>query len=192
MVSYASLSEFGQNVVVNLTSSWATGTAGSDVFQGIEHVLTGVGDDQLIGNAAANYLSAGSGRDVLRGEAGADSLDGGEGDDTLYGGEGADSMAGGSGNDLYFYIDSQDQVIEVSGGGQDTIITSANVTMAADVEVLVIADGVSGLTLIAGPTGGMMVGNGLSQNFQGGAGDDVILAGGGSLADILALFNNWL
>jgi Ca2+-binding RTX toxin-like protein len=129
---------------------------------------------------------------VLRGEAGADSLDGGEGGDTLYGGEGADSMAGGSGNDLYFYIDSQDQVIEVFGGGQDTIITSANVTMAADVEVLVIADGVSGLTLIAGPTGGMMVGNGLSQNFQGGAGDDVILAGGGSLADILALFNNCL
>jgi hypothetical protein len=28
-----------------------------------------------------------------------------------------------------------------------------------------------------------------SQNFQGGAGDDVILAGGGSLADIMALFN---
>jgi Ca2+-binding RTX toxin-like protein len=192
LVNYAGLSEFGQNVVVNLTSSWATGTAGSDVLQGIEHVLTGAGDDQLVGNAAANYLSAGSGQDVLRGEAGADSLIGGEGDDTLYGGEGADSMAGGSGNDLYFYIDSQDQVIEVSGGGQDTIITSANVTMAADVEVLVIADGVSSLTVIAGPTGGMLVGNGLSQTFQGGAGDDVILAGGGTLADILALFNNWL
>jgi Ca2+-binding RTX toxin-like protein len=192
LVSYASLSEFGQNVVVNLTSSWATGTAGSDLLQGIEHVLTGAGDDQLIGNAAANYLSAGSGGDVLWGEAGADSLDGGEGDDTLYGGEGADSMAGGAGNDLYFYIDPQDLIVEFPGSGQDTIITSANITMAADVEVLVIADSVSGLTVIAGSTGTMMVGNGLSQNFQGGAGDDVILAGGGSLADILALFNNWL
>jgi Ca2+-binding RTX toxin-like protein len=129
---------------------------------------------------------------VLWGEAGADSLDGGEGDDTLYGGEGADSMAGGSGNDLYFYIDSQDLVIEVSGGGQDTITTSANLIMPADVEVLVIADSVSGLTLIGGPTEGMMVGNGLSQNFQGGAGDGVILAGGGSIADILAIFNNCL
>jgi hypothetical protein len=101
-------------------------------------------------------------------------------------------MAGGTGNDLYFHIDSQDLIVEFPGGGQDTIITSANVTMAADVEVLLIADGVSGLTLIAGPTGTMMVGNGLSQNFQGGGGDDVILAGGGSLADILDLFNNWL
>ena len=189
LVSYASLSEFGQNVVVNLTSSWATGAAGSDFLQGIEHVLTGAGDDQLFGNAAANYLSAGSGRDELRGEAGADTLDGGEGDDTLYGGEGADSMAGSTGNDLYFQIDSQDLIVEFPGGGQDTIITSANITMPADVEVLLIAEGVSGLTLVAGPTGVMMVGNGLSQNFQGGAGDDVILAGGGSLADILTLFN---
>jgi Ca2+-binding RTX toxin-like protein len=219
LASYANLSEFGQNVVVNLASSWATGASGSDFLHGIEYVLTGAGNDQLIGNTAANYLSAGSGADILWGEASADTLDGGEQDDTLYGGadgdlliggvgrdsisgdagndtlnggEGADCMAGGGGNDLYFYIDSQDQVIEVAGGGQDTIITSANVTMTADVEVLVIADGVSNLTLVAGSGGALMVGNGLSQTFQGGAGDDVILAGGGSLTDILALFNNWL
>jgi Ca2+-binding RTX toxin-like protein len=218
-VSYANLSEFGQNVVVNLANSAASGAAGSDWLQGIEHVLTGAGSDQIIGNAAANYLSAGSGLDMLWGEAGADTLDGGEqddmlsggadgdsliggagrdslsgdaGNDTLFGGEGADTMAGGAGNDLYYFIEAQDQIIEFAGGGQDTIITSADITMGANVEVLVIADGLSGLSLVAGANGSMMIGNGLAHRFQGGAGDDVILAGGGSLTDILALFNNWL
>jgi Ca2+-binding RTX toxin-like protein len=99
-------------------------------------------------------------------------------------------MAGGAGNDLYFFIDSQDRIIEAAGGGQDTIITSANITLAAEVEVLIVAEGVSDLSLVARPGGSIMVGNGLSHSFQGGTGDDVILAGGGSLADILALFAN--
>jgi Ca2+-binding RTX toxin-like protein len=217
-VSYADLSEFGLNVTVNLNSSLAVGAAGADQLQGIEHVTTGAGADQLHGNAWANNLSAGAGADGLWGGAGADTLDGGEqddtllggsegdlliggvgrdsmagdaGNDTLDGGEGADSMAGGSGNDLYFFIDAQDQIIETAGGGQDTIITSADVSMAAEVEVLVIAQGVSDLNLIAGACGAVMIGNGLSHTFQGGAGDDVILADGGSLADILALFATW-
>ena len=217
LISYANLSEFGQNVAVNLTSGRATGASGSDILQGIEHVLTGAGQDQLFGNSAANYLSAGSGADTLWGEAGADTLDGGEQDDTLYGGadddlliggvgrdsisgdagndrlaggEGADTMAGGADNDLYYFFEAQDRIIETSGGGQDTIITSANITMAADVEVLVIADGVSNLRLVGRAGGALMVGNGLGHSFQGGSGDDVILAGGGSLADILSLFNN--
>lgn len=217
-VSFANLSDFGQNVVVNLTNGGAWEAGGSDLLQSIEHVLTGAGHDQLFGNAVANYLSAGSGFDILWGEAGADTLDGGEhddtldggadgdlliggvgrdtimgdaGNDTLIGGEGADSMAGGDGNDLYYFIEAQDQIIEVPSGGQDTIITSANITMGANVEVLIIAEGVSDLTLVARSTGSMMIGNGLSHTFQGGAGDDVILAGGGSLADIMVLFNSW-
>jgi Ca2+-binding RTX toxin-like protein len=113
------------------------------------------------------------------------------GNDTLDGGAGADTMAGGAGNDVYFFIDSQDQIIETAGGGQDTIITSADVSMAAEVELLLIAQGVSDLNLIAGTRGIVMIGNGLSHNFQGGAGDDLILADGGSLADILALFATW-
>ncbi len=216
-VSYADLSEFGQNVAVNLVNGIATGAAGSDQLQGIEHVTTGAGDDQLIGDGLANYLSAGAGVDRLWGGAGADTLYGGEhddalfggtegdlligavgqdsisgdaGNDTLDGGEGADTMAGGTGNDLYFFIDSQDQIIENAGGGQDTIITSANIALASEVEVLMVAAGVSDLTLVARPGGSIMVGNGLSHSFQGGTGDDVILAGGGSLADILALFAN--
>ena len=126
LVSYASLSEFGQNVVVNLTSSWATGAAGSDFLQGIEHVLTGAGDDQLIGNTAANYLSAGSGRDVMWGEAGADTLDGGEGDDTLYGGESADSMAG-NGLSQNFQGGAGDDVILAGGGSLADILTLFNI-----------------------------------------------------------------
>ncbi|MBM3587784.1 MAG: calcium-binding protein [Alphaproteobacteria bacterium] len=76
-ISYANLSEFGQNVVVHPANSAASGAAGRDWLQGIEHVLTGAGNDQIIGNAAANHLLEGAGSDMLWGDAGADTLDGG-------------------------------------------------------------------------------------------------------------------
>jgi hypothetical protein len=92
---------------------------------------------------------------------------------------------------MTFITSSKPRIIEMSGGGQDTIVTAADITMAADVEVLIIADGASNLSLVARSGGSLMIGNGLGHNFQGGAGDDVILAGGGNLADIMALFAPW-
>ena len=50
---------------------------------GIEDIVTGDGDDVLIGNAGDNRLVAGRGDDVLHLSAGDDLLDGGAGDDVL-------------------------------------------------------------------------------------------------------------
>jgi Ca2+-binding RTX toxin-like protein len=117
-----------------------------------------------------------------------DSLTGGIGADTLDGGDGADTLAGGNGNDLFFISDTFDRIIETAGGGADTIITSVSMTMPDQVEAMRVASDVSGVTITGGAGNDMLMGNGLANNFNGGAGDDVILTGSATLADIYALF----
>jgi hypothetical protein len=137
------------------------------------------GNDSLVGT---------TGNDSIDGLAGNDSILGAAGNDTLAGGTGADTLGGGTGNDLFFVTDAGDVVIELAGGGADTIIASVNMTMPDQVEVLQIASGISGITITGGAGNDMLIGNGLGNTFIGGAGDDVILAGNVTLADIYALF----
>jgi subtilisin family serine protease len=117
-----------------------------------------------------------------------DSLAGGNGADTLEGIDGAHTLNGGGGNDLYIISDTLDIIIETANGGADTIITSLSMAMPDHIEALRIADGVSGITITGGAGNDMLIGNGLSNSFNGGAGDDVILTGSATLADIYALF----
>jgi Ca2+-binding RTX toxin-like protein len=133
-------------------------------------------------------ISGSGGNDSIDGLAGNDSILGAAGNDTLAGGTGADTLGGGTGNDLFFVTDAGDLVIELAGGGADTIIASVNMTMPDQVEVLQIASGISGITITGGAGNDMLIGNGLANTFVGGAGDDVILAGNVTLADIYALF----
>ena len=148
----------------------------------IENATGGFANDTLIGNGAHNLLIGNAGVDSLSGEAGNDTLDGGGGVDTLSGGQGADR----------FLIDTaSDQVIETSGGGADTIISSVSYTVPAHVEALMLAAGVSGLSLTGSSGSDILIGNGLANNFFGGAGDDVIMGQDMSVATILALFSTW-
>ena len=117
-----------------------------------------------------------------------DSLVGGNGADTLNGADGADTLSGGSGNDLFIISDTFDRIIETAGGGEDTIITSVSMTMPDQVEAMRIAADVTGITITGGAGNDMLIGNGLTNNFNGGSGDDVILAGNVTLAEIYALF----
>ena len=137
------------------------------------------GDDNLTATAGNDSIDALSGNDSIFGDAG---------DDTLVGGAGADTMGGGAGDDLFFVLDAGDLVIETAGEGADTIITSVSMTMPDHVEALQIASYISGITITGGAGNDMLIGNGLSNIFIGGAGDDVILAGNVTLADVFALF----
>ncbi|MCA3344939.1 MAG: hypothetical protein ING24_21210 [Roseomonas sp.] len=140
------------------------------------------GDDNLTAAADNDSIDALSGNDSIFGDAG---------DDTLAGGAGADTMDGGAGDDLFFVLDAGDLIIETVGGGADTIITSVSMTMPDHVEALQIASDTSGITLTGGVGNDMLIGSGLSNIFIGGAGDDVILAGNVTLADIFVLFTTW-
>jgi Ca2+-binding RTX toxin-like protein len=63
---------------------------------GLEIVLGGRGDDNIIGNSIANVLVGNSGNDVLTGNSGRDILIGGRGTNLLLGGNDDDILIGGS------------------------------------------------------------------------------------------------
>ena len=66
---------------------------------------------------------------------------GGAGNDTLDGGAGSDSMAGGDGDDTYRVDRGDDVVVELPGGGTDTVLSSVNLALVAEVENLVLTGG---------------------------------------------------
>lgn len=97
----------------------------------IEELLTGTGNDYVLGNGANNMVRGGAGSDTIYGFTGAD---------TLFGDQGADRLIGGSGNDTYF-IDPSDSIVEVAGGGTDLIYSSANYQLAEHFENLILNSG---------------------------------------------------
>jgi serralysin len=115
----------------------------------------GAGDFNAVGNAVANVIIGGSGADVLDGKGGADTLIGGLGDDT------------------YVIDNVADLVVELAGGGVDTIRTSVSYALGENVENLVLFNS----SAING------VGNGLDNTITGNAGANVIDGGAG--ADLL-------
>ncbi|MCA3431753.1 MAG: hypothetical protein INF71_19280 [Roseomonas sp.] len=161
----------------------------SDDFAIMQSVLSGA--DSLTGSPQSDFLMGYAGNDTFLGNSGADTLDGGAGNDTLDGGAGADSLAGGAGNDHYIVNHALDLMIEAAGGGTDVIVTSASITVPLNMEEIRIATGSSALTITGGLGSETIIGNGLSNNLYGGAGDDVLLASPMNSIDILALFNGW-
>src|SRR5688500_3977655 len=98
----------------------------------LDLAFTGLGQHDVLVNlvAAGVTLTGTAGDDTLVGTAASDTLNGGNGNDTLDGLGGPDVMIGGAGNDIFVvdYIgDAEhigDQVIELAGGGTDTIRTA--------------------------------------------------------------------
>ncbi len=103
-------------------------------------------DNVLVGNSAANTLT------------------GGAGNDTLNGGAGADKMLGGLGDDTYTVDNASDVVTENASEGTDLINSSITLTLAANVEALV----VTGATAING------TGNALNNLLRGNTGNNVL------------------
>jgi Ca2+-binding RTX toxin-like protein len=117
----------------------------------------GSADFTGIGNALGNHITAETGNDLLDG------------------GAGADAMAGGAGNDTYIVDDSGDVVIELTGGGVDTVQTGLLVySLAANVEGLAF----SGIGNFSGS------GNALANTIAGGGGNDLLngLAGADTMS----------
>lgn len=151
----------------NLGHDLVNGGDGADYVygnDGNDTVVGGVGNDRLYGGADNDSLDGSIGTDLLYGEAGDDILTGSDLANTLDGGTGIDTMTGGTGNDRYYVDDTADQIVELAGGGTDTVYTTASLTMADNLETMVM----NGSTAIDG------VGNALSNRMTGNASDNVL------------------
>ncbi len=80
-----------------------------DLFNAIENLTGGTGNDLLAGNAAVNVIDggAGSGNDTLWGRGGNDALTGGDGNDWLLGNDGIDTLTAGTGADRVYWFGSE-------------------------------------------------------------------------------------
>jgi Ca2+-binding RTX toxin-like protein len=115
----------------------------------------------ITGTSGADKLKAGAFGDHI--------LVGGLGNDTLTGGANLTRMEGGAGNDTYNVNSIRDIVLEFAGGGDDTVYTKINYTLADHVETLRLA--ATNLTVH---------GNELDNRVVGSAGVDIIYGGGGA------------
>jgi serralysin len=135
----------------------------------VENATGGSGADTITGNSANNVLNGGFGNDTISG---------GLGSDTLIGGLGVDSMNGGDGADFY-YVDNAGDVtgettVDVATGGFDIVITTANHTLGANIEQLVMEGGATSGT--GNATANILYGLNSSTvlTLNGAGGDDVI------------------
>jgi Ca2+-binding RTX toxin-like protein len=157
------------------------GGIADQVFTSVSYALSanvenisalGVGTLILTGNELNNKLT---------GNAAANTLKGGAGHDTLNGSVGADSMEGGDGNDVYYVDNLSDLVIEeLNGGlgGYDTVYSSINYALGADVERLVLAGTTSHGT--GNALSNALIGNASSNWLNGAQGADSMNGGRGN------------
>lgn len=97
-------------------------------------------------------------------------------------------LVGGNGNDSYMLNDGSTTVLEMAGGGTDTVKSYlANYTLPANVENLLLGDTVSGSPGMRDPNGSgnelnnRITGNAQSNILRGMGGDDILDGGAGKL-----------
>jgi Ca2+-binding RTX toxin-like protein len=183
----------------NVAANRLDGGAGADAMAG------GAGDDTYVVDNPADTVTevAGEGTDtveasvtyalpangerlVLAGSADLDgtgneldnALTGNGGANRLQGGAGADTMVGGAGDDVYVVDNLADVVVELPGGGTDTVESSVSYALTEALESLRLI-GPEALTGTGNALNNRLTGNGAANRLEGGAGDDVLDGGGG-------------
>ncbi|QOL49084.1 beta strand repeat-containing protein [Massilia litorea] len=141
-------------------------------------VLTGGAVINGSGNELDNVITGNNAANTLNGGAGMDTLVGNGGDDILDGGSGADLMQGGVGNDTYVVEDAKDAVVEGAGAGTDTVQSSIDYTLTANVENLVLT-GAANLSGSGNALANSITGNAGNNLIDGGAGIDTMAGGAG-------------
>ncbi|HVR66035.1 MAG TPA: CAP domain-containing protein [Verrucomicrobiae bacterium] len=149
-------------------------------FGGIEDArLLGTAAGSIIGDNRANCLAGNVAANAISGGADDDTLIGGDGNDTLDGGSGIDRLSGGKGNDVYFIDDlaEANDIVELGGEGIDTVRSTFSLTLAANIENLLLLDGA--MSGEGNEIANNISGNSWGNELEGAAGNDTISGGGG-------------
>jgi Ca2+-binding RTX toxin-like protein len=132
--------------------------------------LTGTTAINGTGNALDNVLTGNSAINTLTGGAGNDTLDGGAGNDT---------MVGGQGDDTYIVDSASDVVTENASEGSDTVRSSVTVTLANNVENIVLT-GATAINATGNTLNNVLTGNSAANTLSGGTGADTMIGGAGN------------
>ncbi|MBB5220220.1 Ca2+-binding RTX toxin-like protein [Amaricoccus macauensis] len=155
-------------------------TEGTDsVFVLADYVLPDHVENLQLGGSAD---LAGTGNDLsnlLIGNEGTNALSGNGGNDTLDGGAGDDRMAGGVGDDSYVVDSAGDVVEEAPSAGFDTVTSTIDYVLSANIEALSLSGNATRATgnaldnsLWGNAGANVLDGRAGSDRMDGGAGDD--------------------
>ena len=164
----------------NAVTTYTLGAYVEDLEIGTAVAVNATGNalaNSMQGGAGSDTLTGGDGDDRLYGSNGNDTLVGGNGNDLLDGGAGADTMTGGAGNDTYGVSTTSDKVIEVAGGGTDTVRSSISYTLGDNIENLVLTGTAPNAT--GNALANQITGNGSNNAIDGKAGADTMSGQGG-------------
>lgn len=106
-------------------------------------------------------------------------IGGNAGNNTLDGGGGVDTLSGAGGNDIYIVDNAGDVIIELAGDGTDTVRATANYTLSANVENLILL-GTGNINGTGNNLDNTITGNSGSNTLDGGTGTDRLIGGGGN------------
>ena len=138
-------------------------------YANVEHVLLEGQAQEATGNDANNQLY---GNDL------ANILNGGAGNDTLDGGKGSDHLIGGLGHDVYFVDDVNDVIVELAGGGDDTVYALFDYSLVGteleNIELMV------GQKATGNDYDNRLTGNAEANLLDGGKGNDILDGGLGA------------
>ena len=171
-------------ITVNLALNTATSIAGNDAshigndnLSGIENIISGNYDDNLVGDVNKN---------VITGNAGNDTLDGGLGGDLLIGGSGNDTYIL---NDFFtgygryksptYWTKMSDQILEDKDSGIDTVRASLSYSLGNNLENLTLT-GTANVNGTGNKLDNTITGNAGKNVLNGGAGNDTLNGGAGS------------
>ena len=168
-------------VAASVTINAAAGTAtaanlGADDIESIENFIGGDGDDTISGGSAEETIQGGAGSDILSGGGAVDTIFGGAGDDTLEGGAGDDILIGGAGIDAVSFAGETLSVsVDFFAGTVSLLEDNGGTVTVTETDALI---GIE--HAVTGAGNDSLIGSGADELFDGGAGIDTILAGGGN------------
>lgn len=152
------------------------GGAGNDTIYG------GAGDDLIVGGVASNETALAAGTadsNWLYGGEGNDTIVGGIGNDYIDGGLGADNMQGGKGDDTYIVNSVNDVILEYANEGYDTVISSSNYILNANIEELRLVEGFN-INGTGNSLNNRIIGNSSDNILDGVTGADTMIGGLGN------------